>query len=217
MAGAAQPPLLNACGRAVLDLGDKSVAHHDFRHPSREFQDVVSHPVCRSRIGGNRCIRAIEYADGDEHIRAAIEKDSILQNPSISRINGTKPFCTRRASSSTAPRLTLYFLILTNMCLSLLSARDMRPAWQLAGLHDSTGKRPLDGPKEVSLPATWDVPVRAAARCCRVCLRNDALRPCQTPGLLFVLLHAGLQRSGLPRLPGTAAAHETPDPCDTPH
>lgn len=45
--GAAQSLLLNASGRMPLDLGDQRVAYHHFRHPSRKFQDIVPHPVCR--------------------------------------------------------------------------------------------------------------------------------------------------------------------------
>ena len=105
---------------------------------------------------GKLFVRVIEYADGDEHVRPAI-KQIVPFQPCIPRISGTKPSFTRRANSSTIPRLTLYFLMLANMFLPSRSASGT--AWQTAELHDNTLSRcPLDGSSALSVrlyPGTW--------------------------------------------------------------
>ena len=72
-------------------------------------------------LGGKCLIRAVKYADGDQHIRAAV-KQIIAPESRICRIMGTKPSRTRLASCSAEPRLTLDFLMLANMILSSRSA-----------------------------------------------------------------------------------------------
>jgi hypothetical protein len=58
----------------LLDLGDQDIAHQDLRHSSGELHDVVPHPVGGLFVGDERFIRAVEHADGDNHIGAAIEQ-----------------------------------------------------------------------------------------------------------------------------------------------
>ena len=64
-----------AGGRVLLfDLGNQRVADHDLRHPLGEFEDIVPHPVSRFLIGGKCLVRAVKYADGDQHIGTAIKR-----------------------------------------------------------------------------------------------------------------------------------------------
>ena len=61
--------------RALLfDLGNQGVADHDLWHPLGEFEDIVPHPVRRLLIGGKCLVRAVKYADGDQHVRAAVKQ-----------------------------------------------------------------------------------------------------------------------------------------------
>jgi hypothetical protein len=61
-------------GSLLFDLGDQDVADHDLGHPLGEFEDIFSHPVRRPLIGGKRLVRAVKHADGDQHVRSAIEQ-----------------------------------------------------------------------------------------------------------------------------------------------
>jgi hypothetical protein len=103
---------------ALLDLGDKGIAHHDFWHAPRELQDIVPHPIGGLFVRSKRCIGAIEDADSDQQIRAAIEEI-------IALASGTKSACTRLANSSTEPRLTLYFRTLANILRSPSVGTDL--------------------------------------------------------------------------------------------
>ena len=64
-----------AGGRAWLfHLGNQGVADHDLRHPLGEFENIVPHPIRRLLIGGKCLVRAVKYADCDQHVRAAIKQ-----------------------------------------------------------------------------------------------------------------------------------------------
>ena len=83
-------------------------------------EDIVPHPVRRLLIGGKRLVRAVEYAHGDQHVRAASKQ--IIGPEPLDFIMGTKPSRTRLARCSAEPRLTLYFLMLANIALPSRSA-----------------------------------------------------------------------------------------------
>jgi hypothetical protein len=109
------PSLFDPHQSALLSyLGDQGVADHDLWHPLGEFENVVPHPVRRLLIGGKRFIRAVKPADSDQHVWATIEQIIAPESGHLSQ-QGKKPSCTRRASSSAEPCLTLYFLTLVNM------------------------------------------------------------------------------------------------------
>jgi hypothetical protein len=58
----------------VSELGDQSIARHDFRNPFGELEDIVPQPVCGDLIGGECFIRDIKHSDADGHVWSAIEQ-----------------------------------------------------------------------------------------------------------------------------------------------
>jgi hypothetical protein len=111
---------------------------------------------------GDRLLSCLgDQSVAHHHVRHPFgELQDVVSDPICCRINGTKPSFTRRASSSTEPRLTLYFLMLVNMFLPVdrRTGPTLFSARLIAGLHCSAGRIRLWWARAKSMTARHHMP-----------------------------------------------------------